>query len=91
MLSAVTWMLLLRLLPLCRFTFVEDTKNPQSVTILLKGPNAHTIAQLKDAVRDGLRAVTVSSLDMFVFAPFLSVLCAHFRFGWLLLVVGASR
>ena len=42
-----------------RFTFVEDTKNPMSVTILLKGPNAHTIAQLKDAVRDGLRAVTV--------------------------------
>jgi T-complex protein 1 subunit zeta len=32
-------------------------KNPASVTILLKGPNQHTIAQLKDALRDGLRAV----------------------------------
>jgi len=32
-------------------------KNPQSCTILIKGPNDHTIAQMKDAVRDGLRAV----------------------------------
>jgi T-complex protein 1 subunit zeta len=40
-----------------KFTFVEDVKNPQSVTILVKGPNAHTIHQIKDAVRDGLRAV----------------------------------
>lgn len=40
-----------------KFTFVEDTKNAQSCTILLKGPNEHTIAQLKDAVRDGMRAV----------------------------------
>jgi len=27
------------------------------VTILVKGPNEHTIAQLKDAIRDGMRAV----------------------------------
>ena len=40
-----------------KYTFVEDVKNPGSVTILMKGPNKHTIAQLKDAVRDGLRAV----------------------------------
>lgn len=40
-----------------RYTFVEDTRHPQSCTILLKGQNEHTIAQLKDAVRDGLRAV----------------------------------
>jgi T-complex protein 1 subunit zeta len=40
-----------------KYTFVEDVKNPQSCTILIKGPNPHTIAQLKDAVRDGLRAV----------------------------------
>jgi T-complex protein 1 subunit zeta len=32
-------------------------KNPFSCTVLLKGPNDHTIAQMKDAVRDGLRAV----------------------------------
>lgn len=41
----------------CRYTFVEDVRNPHSCTILLKGPNEHTIAQLKDAVRDGMRAV----------------------------------
>lgn len=41
-----------------KYTFIEDVKHPHSCTILLKGPNPHTIAQLKDAVRDGLRAVT---------------------------------
>jgi T-complex protein 1 subunit zeta len=40
-----------------KFTFVEGVKDPQSVSILIKGPNSHTIAQIKDAVRDGLRAV----------------------------------
>ena len=40
-----------------KFTFVEDARHPKSCTILLKGQNDHTIAQLKDAVRDGLRAV----------------------------------
>eukprot|EP00039_Didymoeca_costata_P018800 m.335041 g.335041 ORF g.335041 m.335041 type:complete len:534 (+) comp17496_c0_seq1:158-1759(+) len=40
-----------------KFTFVEDTANPRSVTILIKGPNKHTLTQIKDAVRDGLRAV----------------------------------
>ncbi|GBG70964.1 hypothetical protein CBR_g8264 [Chara braunii] len=40
-----------------KYTFVENVKNPRSCTILIKGPNDHTIAQIKDAVRDGLRAV----------------------------------
>ncbi len=40
-----------------KFTFVEDVKNPRSVTILIKGPNKYTLTQIKDAVRDGLRAV----------------------------------
>jgi len=40
-----------------KYTFVEGVKNPFSCTILVKGPNKHTIAQIKDAVRDGLRAV----------------------------------
>jgi len=40
-----------------KFTFVEECKNPLSVTILMKGPNKHTLNQIKDAVRDGLRAV----------------------------------
>ena len=40
-----------------KFTYVEKCANPQSVTILMKGPNKHTLTQIKDAVRDGLRAV----------------------------------
>jgi T-complex protein 1 subunit zeta len=40
-----------------KYTFVEEVKDPKSVTLLLKGPNAHTITQIKDAVRDGLRSV----------------------------------
>ncbi|CAM9371310.1 unnamed protein product [Pylaiella littoralis] len=40
-----------------KFTFVEDVRHPRSCTILVKGPNDHTIAQIKDAIRDGLRAV----------------------------------
>jgi len=40
-----------------KFTFVEECKNPLSVTVLMKGPNKHTLNQIKDAVRDGLRAV----------------------------------
>lgn len=27
------------------------------MTLLIKGPNSHTISQIKDAVRDGLRSV----------------------------------
>jgi len=40
-----------------KFTFVEECKNPRSVTILLRAGNKHTLIQMKDAVRDGLRAV----------------------------------
>mmetsp|Transcript_10297 Transcript_10297/g.26373 ORF Transcript_10297/g.26373 Transcript_10297/m.26373 type:complete len:498 (-) Transcript_10297:208-1701(-) len=40
-----------------KFTFLEEVKNPKSVSILIKGPNRHTLAQIKDAVHDGLRAV----------------------------------
>ncbi|XP_053517121.1 T-complex protein 1 subunit zeta-2 isoform X3 [Artibeus jamaicensis] len=40
-----------------KFTFIEDCVNPRSVTLLVKGPNKHTLTQIKDAVRDGLRAV----------------------------------
>merc|ERR1711970_1023738 len=35
-----------------KFTFVEECKNPQSVTVLIKGPNKHTLQQIKDALRD---------------------------------------
>ncbi|RKP13053.1 chaperonin Cpn60/TCP-1 family [Piptocephalis cylindrospora] len=40
-----------------KFTFVEDVRHPTSVTLLIKGPNVHTVAQIVDAARDGLRAV----------------------------------
>lgn len=40
------------------FTFVEGCANATSCTVLLRGQNDYTIRQLKDAVRDGLRAVT---------------------------------
>jgi len=40
-----------------KYTFVEEAREPRSCTVLIKGPNDHTIAMIKDAVRDGLRAV----------------------------------
>lgn len=40
-----------------KYTFVEGTKNPFSCSILVKGPNPHTISQIKDTIHDGLRAV----------------------------------
>nr|WCZ58653.1 T-complex protein 1 subunit zeta [Seculamonas ecuadoriensis] len=40
-----------------KYTFVEDVKDPHSCTILIKGSNKHTIEQVKDAIRDGLRSV----------------------------------
>lgn len=40
-----------------KYTFVENCKIPQSVTILMKGPNKHTLMQIKDALRDGLRSI----------------------------------
>lgn len=49
-----------------KFTFVEDVAHPQSCTILVKGPNDYTIAQLKDAVRDGMRAVVNVMEDLSV-------------------------
>ena len=40
-----------------KFTFIEGVENPFSCTILIKGPNDHSIAQTKESIRDGLRAV----------------------------------
>lgn len=47
-----------------KFTFVEYAKEPKSCTILIRGPNKHTIDQIKDATRDGLRAVKCAMDDM---------------------------
>ncbi|MCJ1319746.1 T-complex protein 1 subunit zeta [Xylographa vitiligo] len=46
-----------------KYTFIEDVKDPKSVTLLIKGPNAHTITQITDAVRDGLRSVYNMIID----------------------------
>lgn len=40
-----------------KYTFLEQCKHPKSVTILMKGSNKHTLVQVKDALRDGLRAI----------------------------------
>ena len=45
------------------YTFVEGVANPFSCTILIKGSHNHIIGQIKDAVRDGLRAVTNAITD----------------------------
>mmetsp|Transcript_21535 Transcript_21535/g.24543 ORF Transcript_21535/g.24543 Transcript_21535/m.24543 type:complete len:564 (+) Transcript_21535:149-1840(+) len=40
-----------------KFTFVEDCgQNARSCTILLQGPNKHSLVQMQDAVHDGLRS-----------------------------------
>jgi T-complex protein 1 subunit zeta len=40
-----------------KYTFIEGVENPFSCTILVKGPNKHTITQIKDTIHDGLRSV----------------------------------
>ncbi|ODQ64883.1 T-complex protein 1 zeta subunit [Nadsonia fulvescens var. elongata DSM 6958] len=46
-----------------KYTFIEEVKDPKSVTILIKGPNNHTVSQIQDAVRDGLRSVSNTITD----------------------------
>merc|ERR1719230_651678 len=45
------------------YTFVEGVKNPFSCTIQIKGAHPHVIAQIKEAVRDGTRAVANAITD----------------------------
>jgi T-complex protein 1 subunit zeta len=40
-----------------KFTFVEDCPTAKSCTLLLQGPNQHSLTQSKDAVKDGLRSL----------------------------------
>ncbi|CAD7687510.1 unnamed protein product [Nyctereutes procyonoides] len=40
-----------------KFTFIEKCNNLRCITLLIKGPNKHTLIQIKDAIIDGLRAV----------------------------------
>lgn len=51
-----------------KYTFIEGVENPFSCTILIKGPNDYSIAQTKDAIRDGLRAITNTIADKAVIA-----------------------
>jgi T-complex protein 1 subunit zeta len=48
------------------YTFLEGVKNPFSCTILMKGPSKHIIEQIKDAIRDGVRAVKNTFDDGYV-------------------------
>ncbi|KER28725.1 hypothetical protein T265_04513 [Opisthorchis viverrini] len=52
-----------------KFTFVEECKNPRSVTLLMRGPNKHTLTQIKDAINDGLRAAKNTLEDVSLVAP----------------------
>ncbi len=46
-----------------KYTFVEDISDSKSCTILVRGPTRHVLEQIKDAVRDGLRAVKNAITD----------------------------
>ncbi|RVW44853.1 T-complex protein 1 subunit zeta 1 [Vitis vinifera] len=67
-----------------KYTFVENVKNPHSCTILIKGPNDHTIAQIKDAVRDGLRSVknTMEDESVVLVSPPLKPPCRNICETW---------
>lgn len=52
-----------------KYTFVESCRDPKSVTLLIKGPNKHTIQQIKDALHDGMRAVFNTIIDSMFFFP----------------------
>jgi T-complex protein 1 subunit zeta len=49
-----------------KYTFIEGVENPFSVTILIKGPNKFSILQMKDAIRDGIRAVKNTIEDGYI-------------------------
>ncbi len=46
-----------------KYTFIEEARSPKSCTLLIRGPNRHTLDQIKDAARDGLRAVKCALED----------------------------
>lgn len=66
-----------------KYTFVEDVKEPKSVTLLIKGPNAHTIQQIQDALRDGTRAVknAIEDASLIPGAGAFEVACAAYLSG----------
>lgn len=68
-----------------KYTFIEGVENPFSCTILIKGPNDYSIAQTKDAIRDGLRAVTNTIQDKCVVpgAGAFEVACSSHLLNWM--------
>lgn len=75
------------------YTIVEDVRNAQSCTILMKGPNPHTIAQLKDAVRDGTRAVknAIDDLALIPGAGSFEIACHHHLMQFVPQVQGKAK
>ncbi|KAL9131913.1 MAG: hypothetical protein Q9217_000273 [Psora testacea] len=76
-----------------KYTFIEDVKEPKSVTLLIKGPNAHTIIQITDAVRDGLRSVYNMIIDKSVVpgAGAFQIACAAHLEGFAKRVKGKAK
>ncbi|EZG78414.1 putative chaperonin containing T-complex 1 zeta subunit, tcpz protein [Gregarina niphandrodes] len=62
-----------------KYTFVEGVKDPRSCCILVKAPTDHAIEQIKDAIRDGLRALknTVDDLALVPGAGAFELACAE--------------
>jgi T-complex protein 1 subunit zeta len=76
-----------------KYTFVEEVENPKSVTLLIKGPNAHTLQQIQDAIRDGLRAVknAIEDANVVPGAGAFNVACAAHLQQWKNTVRGRTR
>lgn len=65
-----------------KYTFVEHVKNPFSCTVLIRGPHDYIINQIKECVRDGLRAVKNVLEDEAVLpgaGAFEVACCAHLK------------
>lgn len=67
-----------------KYTFIEGVENPFSCTILIKGPNDYSIAQTRDAIKDGLRAVTNTIQDKCVIpgGGAFEIACAEHLMEW---------
>merc|ERR1711959_835511 len=65
-----------------KFTFMEQMKDPNSCTVLIRGPNSFTISLINESLRDGLRAVK-NTIDMNNIVPgagaFEIAACEHLR------------
>merc|ERR1719478_154951 len=65
-----------------KFTFMEQMKDPNSCTVLIRGPNSFTINLINESLRDGLRAVknTLDAKNVVPGAGAFEIACAeHLR------------